>query len=213
MVSPAESASFLRVAVIDDHPVVIAGIEQLLRGSRCRVVAKATNRRDAISAIQATHPDVIVLDLRVGQDLAPDICGEFARERIDIPVLILTGHEDRLLLEACIDAGATGVLLKDISEPSVLVQALERVREGERVLDCRLEAQPMKRVKTPFLDFTAREYEMLRLLARGMTSREIAAELFLSVNTVRSYVQSLLAKLDARNRIEAVAIARENRLI
>lgn len=210
------SSDHVRVVVVDDHPVVVTGIRHLLAESRFRVVGGAGDRTAGLALIRDLHPDVIILDLRLGDDLAPDICRVLTAAGSAPPILILTGHEDRELLQACLDAGVRGVMFKDIGDAAHLVSALERMINGETVVDGRLQS-PLRVARAadegPVAVLTSREYEMLRLLAKGMTSREISAELYLSVNTVRSYVQALLAKLNANTRIEAVAIARRRRLI
>jgi two-component system response regulator DesR len=214
-VTGADPSTIVRLLVVDDHPVVITGVQHLLQGSRFRVVGHANSRADCVSVARDCAPDIIILDLRMGQDLAPDVCRDLARAGVAAPTLILTGHEDRELLRACLDVGVAGILLKDIGDAAHLARALERILNGKLVLDDRLETlrSAPDDISVAPTCLTSREHEMLRLLARGMTSREISDELFLSVNTVRSYVQSLLTKLDARTRIEAVAIARERRLI
>jgi DNA-binding NarL/FixJ family response regulator len=131
-------------------------------------------------------------------------------------VVVLTGHDDRELLNSCLEAGVAGVLFKDTGELDI-VRNLERVVRGNTVLDPRLadgspdDSRTLAALGASAL--TTREYDVLRLVAHGMTSRDIAAELCLSVNTVRSYVQSTLLKLGAHTRIEAVRNARRLRML
>jgi two-component system nitrate/nitrite response regulator NarL len=209
------SSGPIRLMMVDDHPVVLHGLRQLLPESRFRVVAEATTSGECVSAAVRTTPDVILLDLRLQGSVAPDTCRDLRRAGVTAKVVILTGFEDEALLRACMAEGVSGILLKDSHETD-LGSALERVIAGETVLDHRLTSKlspDRADAEASRLGITAREYEVLRLLAQGLTSAEIGRELFLSVNTIRSYVQSLLAKLGAHTRIEAVTTARRHRLI
>jgi DNA-binding NarL/FixJ family response regulator len=205
----------IRLMLVDDHPVVLHGLRQLLPESRFRIVAEATTGRECVSSAVQTGPDVILLDLRLQGSVAPDTCRDLRRAGVAAKVVILTGYEDEALLRACLAEGVSGVLLKD-SHGADLGKALERVIAGETVLDHRLTSKlspDRADAEASRLGITAREYDVLRLLAQWLTSAEIGRELFLSVNTIRSYVQSLLAKLGAHTRIEAVTTARRLRLI
>jgi DNA-binding NarL/FixJ family response regulator len=201
--------------LVDDHPVVLHGLRQLLPESRFRIVAEATTGRECVSCAVRTGPDLILLDLRLQDSVAPDTCRDLRRAGVSAKVVILTGYEDEALLRACLAEGVSGILLKDTHETD-LGKVLERVLAGETVLDHRLSSKlspDRADAEASRLGITAREYDVLRLLSQGLTSAEIGRELFLSVNTIRSYVQTLLAKLDAHTRIEAVTTARRLRLV
>jgi DNA-binding NarL/FixJ family response regulator len=201
--------------LVDDHPVVLHGLRQLLPESRFRIVAEATTGRECVSCAVRTGPDLILLDLRLQDSVAPDTCRDLRRAGVSAKVVILTGYEDEALLRACLAEGVSGILLKDTHETD-LGRVLERVLAGETVLDHRLSSKlspDRADAEASRLGITAREYDVLRLLSQGLTSAEIGRELFLSVNTIRSYVQTLLAKLDAHTRIEAVTTARRLRLV
>ena len=204
------------VALVDDHPVVIRGLRDLLLGSKFNVVWQAQNRDECLALGKRPAPDIIVLDLRIGEDLAPDVYRELRANGLTARWVVLTGHEDTALLRACLDLGASGILLKDTLELEI-VQSLTRVLAGALVLDPRLKTlapEPgHRRAKAAEADLTTRERDVLRLVERGMTSRQISASLDLSLNTVRSYVQSVLMKLDAHTRVEAIATARRLRLM
>ncbi len=205
------------VALVDDHPIVIRGLRELLVGSRFSVVWQAQSRDECLALGKQVDPDVIILDLRIGDDLAPDVYRALRANGSNARCVILTGHEDIALLRACLELGASGILLKDTLELEI-VQALTRVMSGAVVLDPRLKtlAGPeagRRRSGTEEADLTARERDVLCLVERGMTSRQISASLDLSLNTVRSYVQSVLMKLDAHTRVEAIATARRLRLM
>jgi DNA-binding NarL/FixJ family response regulator len=207
--------ALIRLMLVDDHPVVLHGLRQLLPESRFRIVAEATTGRECVSCAVRTRPDLILLDLRLQDSVAPDTCRDLRRAGVSAKVVILTGYEDEALLRACLAEGVSGILLKDTHETD-LGRVLERVLAGETVLDHRLSSKlspDRADAEASRLGITAREYDVLRLLSQGLTSAEIGRELFLSVNTIRSYVQTLLAKLDAHTRIEAVTTARRLRLV
>lgn len=205
------------VGIADDHPVVLRGVRQLLADSRYEVIWQALSGAMCVQACREHEPDILILDLRLGRDLAPDVLRELRMHGKTTPrVVVLTGHDDRPLINACLDAGVAGVLFKDAIEMDI-VQSLEKVVAGETVLDTRLTRtssdEARRSADLGVSALTTREHEVLRLVARGMTSRDIAYELCLSVNTVRSYVQSTLFKLNAHTRIEAVTTARRLRLL
>lgn len=205
------------VLVIDDHPVVIDGVRQLLAGETdFSMIGEATNGDDGVALAKSLGPDLVLLDLKLGDSFAPHLCRLLADASQASRIVIHTAFDDREPLRACLNAGAVGVVLKDASN---LVDALRRVMTGEVYVDPSLVADPKARAMRlgdeggVYESLTLREYEVLCVMALGRTSKEIAAELHLAENTVRSYTQALLSKLRARNRIEAVAIARELRLL
>lgn len=216
MITRTNTCRPVLVGLADDHPVVLRGLTQLLAGSRFRVVWQVSSRENCVAAAQTQPPEVIVLDLRLGDDMAPDVLRELRSHGVSARVMVLTGHDDRELLDSCLDAGVAGVLFKDTGEMDI-VRSLDQVVQGGMVLDARLAQEPVDDVKALAAHgasaLTTREYDVLRLVARGLTSRDIASELCLSVNTVRSYVQSTLFKLDAHTRIEAVRNARRLRML
>jgi len=214
-----ESGDARRVVIIDDHPIVVRGVSAILAQSEeFTVVAAALNLREALDAVAAFQPDLAILDLRLGDVLAPDVMPRLLELAPHMKLVILTAYDDGALLESCLARGASAVLLKDASGLD-LITALERVLEGGRVVDPRLTSRTYRQCEINLYEqggferLSAREHEILRLLARGLNTREMAAELSLMPNTIRSYTQAVLGKLQSKNRVMALANARRLRLI
>ena len=205
------------VLVVDDHPIVIDGVRRILADTAdLRLVGEAVDPASAEAQARRLQPDIVILDLKLGEHLAPPLCRTLLVASPASAVVIHTAFGDPEPLRACLNAGATGIVLKGTRD---LVEALRTVLAGNVFVDPSLTDLPAERAQNlPCRNgsggsLTTREYEVLCVMALGRTSKEIAEELHLAENTVRSYVQSLLQKLQARNRIEALAKARHLRLL
>ena len=206
-----------RVLVVDDHPVVIDGVRRILAETvDLQLVGEAVDPATAEDRARRLQPDIVILDLKLGDHLAPPLCRALLAASPGSAVVIHTAFDDPEPLRACLNAGATGIVLKGTRD---LVEALRAVLAGNVFVDSSLTDLPSERARNLHgrngsgVSLTLREYEVLCVMALGRTSKEIADELHLAENTVRSYVQSLLQKLQARNRIEALAKARHLRLL
>jgi DNA-binding NarL/FixJ family response regulator len=208
----------IRVLVVDDQALVRAGFRQLLeRQDDVEVVGEASDGAEAVELGRRLRPDVVVMDIRM-----PNVDGLEATRRLlaSSPgprVLMLTTFDlDEYVFEA-LRAGASGFLLKD-SAPEELVSAVRLVAEGEallapsvtrRVIEEFARGTGPPRAHPGIEELTPREREVLLLVARGLSNAEIAAELFLTAGTVKSHVASILRKLSARDRVQAVIVAFE----
>ncbi|HVL85158.1 MAG TPA: response regulator transcription factor [Pseudonocardia sp.] len=203
-----------RVMVVDDHPVVRDGVALLLRGEpSLAVVGAAESGRAAIERAPELRPHLVLLDLRLPDMLAPEVVAGLREVVPAARVVVFTAHGDHHGVQAAIDAGAHGCLLKDAAATD-LVAALRRVLRGERVADPRIvPGERTDRAALARSGLTRREYEVLRLAAQGRTNPEIAGSTGLARNTVKTYLQSALHKLGARNRVEAIGKASEAGLL
>jgi two-component system nitrate/nitrite response regulator NarL len=205
----------LRVLVVDDHPVVCDGVRLLLsRDNGTEVVGSAASATTAVQALTDLQPDVVLLDVRLpGVDNA-QLVSRLRAFAPRCPVLLFTAHTDAPELQAALASGASGCLLKDVSTEQ-LATALRDVVAGRTVLDPRLEQRPDGGLQERLdaLRLTRREHEVVRLVATGLSNPEIADELGLTRNTVKTYLQTAMQKLDARNRVDAIGKAREARLL
>jgi DNA-binding NarL/FixJ family response regulator len=200
------------VLVADDHPVVLDGVTLALqRTSWLQVAGHARSGSETIAAAQRFRPDVVLLDLRLPDMLAPEVIAALLTEQPTVKIIIFTAYPDHAALEPALAAGAHGAIVKD-TERADLVDVIRRVVAGERVWYTGAGADSVVLLNRKLREhgLTRREYEILRHVAMGKTNPEIAAALGLTRNTVKTYLQRTLEKLGARNRVEA--LARANRL-
>ncbi len=203
----------LRVMVVDDHPMWREAVARDLTEAGFTVVATAENGQDAITRFPAARPDVLVLDLQIPEPNGVAVTAEVVRQNPAVRVLILSASgEQHDVLEA-VKAGATGYLVKSASRAE-LVDAVRRVAQGDTVFTPGLAGLVLGEYRrlsdtpaaakddTPRL--TDRETEVLRLVAKGMSYKQIAERLFLSHRTVQNHVQNTLRKLQLHNRVQLV---------
>lgn len=204
------------LVVADDHPIVISGMRLLLSGSRFfELVGEARTGAEAILRCEQYRPDVLLLDLRLPDLPAATICTRLKERHPGLAIVILTAHPEEMAVRGCLKAGAAACLFKDTNEQSLL-SALMQVVHGRAVIDPRIAGAMLpRRPGAPGPDgvLTGREHEVLLLIARGMTTQEIADQIGLSPNTVKSHSRSLFTKLAAHNRVQALAVAKERGLV
>jgi len=201
-----------RLVIIDDHEIVRRGLVDLLASEAdLEVVAHGATTDSAIALVEAHRPDVVVLDVRLGQGSGVEACQMIKTDHPDTHVLMFTSYADPDALEASLGAGATGFVLKRI-DLGELINAIRRVVGGEIVLDPEavqlLEARAAgKGVNDARLaKLSSQERKVLSLIAHGKTNRQIAAEMDLAEKTVKNYVSNLLRKLGLTRRAEAAVL-------
>lgn len=210
------------VVLADDQDLVRSGLRALLEARGIEVLAEAANGREALREARECRPDVLVMDIRMPVLDGIAATREVAASRLGTRVLVLTTYDlDQYVYEA-LKAGAAGFMLKT-SPPDRLAQAVEVVAAGEALLAPSLTRRlisehvsrppPTTGVPEPLRDLTARERDVLVLVARGLANDEIAAELVVSLATVKTHLNRILAKLDLRSRAQAVVAAYESGLV
>ena len=205
----------IKVFLLDDHEIVRRGLRDLLEAEDDLVViGESGSAREAERIIPALRPQVAVLDARLPDGSGIDVCRTIRSRDPSIHALILTSYDDDQALFAAIMAGAAGYVLKQVRS-NELVQAIRTVARGQSLLDPAVTAKVLQRLRSgtaepeEFADLTAREKEILRLIAEGLTNRQIGQRLFIAEKTVKNYVSSLLAKLGLERRTQAAVLAAE----
>jgi DNA-binding NarL/FixJ family response regulator len=219
----AGDAGAPRVVVADDQTLVRGGFRMILGAAGIPVVAEAADGGQAVAAVLKHRPDVVLMDIRM-----PEMDGLEATRRIlaapagrDCRIIILTTFDLDQYVYAALTAGASGFLLKDVT-PEQLVAAVRMVRSGDALLAPSITRRLVERfaprapartaVHADLSELTPRELEVLRMLARGLSNAELAAELTLSEATVKTHVARILSKLQLRDRVQAVVLAYETGL-
>ena len=195
----------IRVVIVDDHPVVRVGLKTMLESDeRITVVGMASSAKEAVDKVQSSQPDVVVMDLRM-----PEVEGTEAIEllrKVDpgVRVLVLTNYESDEDILRALRAGAMGYLLKSTPLEEI-TQAVATVSQNQRCIPPHIAQRLSEAVSYETL--SQRELEVLCLVAKGLTNKEIAQLLFISDKTARNHVTSCLLKLGASDRTEAVTRA------
>jgi DNA-binding NarL/FixJ family response regulator len=203
----------IRLLIADDHPIVRDGLRGMFTGDpRFEVVGEAADGAEAVGLARALEPAVVLMDLRM-----PRMDGVTAIKRLcelglTTRVLVLTTYDTDSEVLPAIEAGATGYLLKDAPSED-LMRAVEAAARGEAVLSPAVAMRLMGRFREPESPLSARELEVLRLIASGTTNREAAARLFISEATVKTHVLHIYAKLDVNDRAAAVAVGFQRGLL
>jgi DNA-binding NarL/FixJ family response regulator len=193
----------VRIVVADDHLVYRIGIRNLL-GSEAgfHVIGEASDGVQAIELYHSLRPDVLLLDLRMPRQNGIEVVQSIRRDDPKARILVVTSYQTEEEIFQVLQAGALGYVLKDVGRDT-LVEAVRSVSSGARWISPAIQRQFTDRAVRQQL--TARELEVLRLLARGLTNREIANVYGISANTVKNHLNSLMAKLEVADRTEAVS--------
>lgn len=198
------------VLVVDDHPIVLDGVRHLVDStSWISLAGYARTGREGVTLAEQTQPDVVLLDLRLPDMLGPEVIHGIHRGAPAAQVVLFTAYPDHAAVEPALAAGARAVVLKDVDRADLVdiirrVAAGEPVPSGPRAIASASKLNQRLTNKLRRYAITRREYDILRRISMGETNPEIADALGLTRNTVKTYVQSALNKLGARNRIEAL---------
>jgi DNA-binding NarL/FixJ family response regulator len=202
----------ITVLIVDDHEVVREGLRlSLSRAAHVRVVGEAADGRAAIELAERRKPNVVIMDVRMPGLDGLDATKELMEKEPNSAVLIFTAYSERSLLARGLESGAKGYILKEAPHET-LVRAIEKVANGDSFIDPALMPAFLSGKDREDM-LTAREREILQLLADGMSNADAAQRLFISQETVKSHVRHILAKLEADTRTHAVAIALRDAII
>ena len=213
----------IRVVLVDDEAMVRVGLRMVLSAEPdIEVVGEASDGAAAVAVVAEAQPDVVFMDIRM-----PEVDGLEGARRVlagspDVKVVMLTTFDEDAYIEAALRSGVSGFLLK-VAPPERLIDAVRTVAQGGglldpsvtlRVIETFSAAPPVRTASASRLgQLTEREKDVLRLLAKGMSNAEIAAELYVGEATVKTHVSSVLAKLGLRDRVQAVVAAYETGLV
>lgn len=206
-----------RVLLVDDHPIVRQGLALLIdREPDLCVCGEAEGAHTAFHAIETLRPDLVVLDISLSGPDGLDVLKEIRMKTENLPVLILSMHDESIYAERAMRAGANGYIMKQEATERVLI-AIRRILQGDVYLSDRLTNTMLQQYvhgasqakKSPLVNLTDRELEVFRLIGEGHGTRQIADELHLSVKTIESYQAHLKEKLALRNARELVQHAIE----
>ena len=201
----------IRILIVDDHPVVRAGLASML-GTQAELdlIGSAPSGEDALRVIEEREPDVVLLDLRMPGMSGVEMLQAMKAAGKSVRVIILTNYETDEDIYRAVQAGAQGYLLKDTSLKEML-EAIRAVHAGKRYIPRHIASRLAERmVRT---DLTARELEILKLLSKGPTNKQIGHALGISDNTVRNHVLKIIEKLEVSDRTEAATTAIQRGLI
>ncbi|GHO41992.1 response regulator [Ktedonospora formicarum] len=205
----------IRLLLIDDHEMVREGLKAMLMTEPdFRIVGDAATAAQALELIEHLKPDIALLDVRLPDVSGVEVCRTVTMRFPGTAVIILTTFTDEKLVAECIQAGARGYIIKDI-ERFDLKRSIRAVARGEGAIDSKtaailmtqLRRAPQTNPELPLEPLSAQQLVILRLVAQGLSSREIAKKLYLSENTIKGYVQEILHRLNVKNRTEAVMVA------
>jgi len=201
----------IKVLIVDDHPVVREGIARIIStDKRMELVGEAGSAQEAMQLYRKTRPDVTLMDMRMpdmnGAQAIESIRNEFTNAR----VIILSSFDHEEDIYQAIQAGARGYLLKD-SPRNELLSAIIRVHGGERCIPGKIATRLAERVGGN--ELTCREFEVLRLIVKGNSNKEIGDQLGISEGTVKSHVNNILSKLNVTDRTQAVSVALKRGLV
>ncbi len=203
----------MRVFLLDDHEIVRRGVKDLLEAEAdLEVVGEAGTADEALARIPPTRPDVAVLDVRLPDGDGVQVCREIRSRHPEVQCLMLTSFADDEALIQAIMSGASGYVLKQIKGADI-VEAVRVVSKGQSLLDPSVTARVLERLRKGSEDdellarLSPQERNILRLIADGLTNRQIAERVHLAEKTVKNYVSNMLAKLGMERRTQAAVYA------
>ncbi len=207
----------LRLVLVDDHEMVLHGLDAMLGhfADEVQIVGTATSAGDALAGVSAGQPDIVLCDVRIGKESGLDLCRQITTQFPSVKVVLLSVYDDEHYLFQALRVGASGYILKRIDGVELVAQ-LRRVSEGETVIDPALAgrvALSAARLSSgefwagAHLGLTQRESEVLELLVSGHSNKGVAAQLVVSLDTVKTHIRGLYRKLGVSDRSGAISVA------
>ncbi len=203
-----------RVLIADDHPVVRAGLRDMLSTQAdFDVVAEAVNGAEAVTLTTQLQPNVVLMDLRMPEMDGVQAIAQIKDQHQDVQILVLTTYDSDSDILPAVEVGATGYLLKDAPRGE-LFQAIRAAAQGKPVLNSSVTARLMERMRSPTVEaLTSREIDVLKLVAKGAHNKQIASQLYITEATVKSHLIRIYGKLGVDDRTAAVTKALEQGIL
>ncbi|MGW4965211.1 response regulator [Nonomuraea sp. NPDC004186] len=203
----------IRLIIVDDHPVVRDGLRGIFTDDEFEVVGEAGDGFEALAVVERTNPDVVLTDLRMPRMKGAELIRRLREQAPEVRVLVLTTFDDDVDVLPAIEEGATGYLLKDTPRAE-LRRAVQAAARGETVLSPSVAGVLTQKLRAPRQQpLSRRELEVLSLISRGATNRDVAKRLFITEATVKTHLLHIFAKLEVNDRAAAVAAAYETGLL
>ncbi|HCC52869.1 MAG TPA: DNA-binding response regulator [Porphyromonadaceae bacterium] len=210
--SSTSGFQFIRAMIVDDHKIIVDGLERLINESGdIRVSGKAYTVAGCLESLKDHQPDVLLLDISMPDGNGIDLCPRIKEKYPQVKVLMLTSYNEFVTITRALDAGADGYILKN-AEMDELIEGIRTVISGKRFICGDTDAQ-LKKNENNLIELTRRETELLHLIAEGLTLSQLADKMCLGINTIRDYRQKLNIKLDAHNSIQLLQNARALKLL
>ena len=206
------NSQLIRVAVVDDHQIVIDGLEKIIAESG---IACVTDKSHSVAGcwkmLSSSQPDVLMLDVGLPDGNGMDLCPQIKIKYQAVNILILTSYAEYAIITHILNTGASGYILKN-AMPEEIIEGIQAVASGKQFL-CEEVDYLLRHGNKNKIELTRREHELLRLIINGYTSVEIANQMLLGYETVRSYRKNLHIKLGAHNTAELTKIALDMKII
>ncbi len=203
----------IRILIVDDHEMVREGLIAMLKPEPdFELVGHTGHGEQVADLVESARPDVVLLDARLPDISGVEVCRRLSRTHPEVAVVILTTYTDPELVQECLQAGARGYVVKDVERFS-LKESIRAVSRGQAVLAPQIAGHVIDRVRSGQqaarrpAGLSESQIAILRLISRGHSNREIAADVHLSENTVKTHIQEIFRKLGVRNRVEAAILA------
>lgn len=204
----------IRIAVVDDHPLVREGIEAVLGCQPdMEIVGYAGSLQEARKLIATKNPDMVLLDLKIGDEHGLDLVKDIRARNHECAIVVLTAFFDGQDIKRAMDLNIKGFLLKE-ALPEEMVAAVRIVSKGRLYIDPDIMEEILNKKKDHGLDqLTPREVDVLKAVAKGMNNREIASNLFVTESTVKKHISQILSKLELKDRTQAALFAIKNGIV
>ena len=209
---PTSPTNAISVLIADDHPVIREGLMRIFKSQKdIEVVAEATNGEEALELCNRHSPDILLLDLRMPKKDGLQVITELAARRSSKPrIVVMTTYESEEDIRRALKAGAKGYLVKG-TEPQQIWESVRKVAAGESLFPATIASKLAESMARP--ELSKRERQVLECIANGRSNKEIGQMLYISEHTVKTHVRSVLMKLDAIGRTEAIAVGIKRGLI